>query len=299
MLKKIFISLALCTSLISAQSAGNSGLAFLKLGTGARNIAMSDLGVAGGSELNSIQYNPAQLSVLRLTQLSFSHNSLFQDLSSEIFSASILAFGIPVALNINTTSISDIEIRNIPGDPISKFNANYFSAGISTAFNLVENLHAGVTFRYIYENLYSDEASGYGFDLGVSYSGLINNLSVGASLKNIGSMNMLRNESTKQPVDFRAGASYAIDFGQSKIKMNTIGGIQKYLDDESLHLHFGAELGYDDTFFVRGGYLTGSDSKNISAGFGLRWKGLNIDYAYVPVKYGLGDNNIITFIYTF
>ncbi|HOI30788.1 MAG TPA: PorV/PorQ family protein [Melioribacteraceae bacterium] len=299
MLKKIFITLTLSASLISAQSAGNSGVAFLKLGTGARNIAMSDLGVISGSELTSIQYNPAQLSVLRLTQLSFSHNSLFQDLSSEIFSASIVAFGLPFALNVNTTSISDIEIRNIPGDPISKFNANYFSAGLSTAFNVIENLHAGVTFRYIYENLYSDEASGYGFDLGVLYSGLINNLSVGASLRNIGSMSMMRNESTKQPIDFRAGASYSIDFGQSKIKMNAIGGIQKYLDDESLHLHVGTELVYDDAFFVRGGYLTGSDSKNISAGFGLKWKGLNIDYAYVPVKYGLGDNNIITFIYTF
>lgn len=298
MTKKIFFTFFLLVNLISAQSAGNSGVAFLKLGYGARNVAMSDLGVAGGNELNSFNYNPSLLSVKNLTQLSFTHNNLFEDLSSEMFAGSFNAFGIPLAINLNTTSISNIEIRTTPGEAISKFNANYFSAGISTAYQLFKNFHTGLTAKYIYENLYSDEAAGFGLDFGITVTGFAEGLSIGAALRNLGSMNQLRNEATKLPEDFRAGVAYSFNFGETKLQVNTLTGIQKYLDADDLHFHLGAEVNYDNLFYLRGGYVSGYDSKNLSMGFGIKWKSLNIDYAYVPVKYGLGDSQIFTFIFT-
>lgn len=299
MTKKIILAFFFFVNLISAQTAGNSGVAFLKLGYGARNVAMSDLGVVGGNELNAFNYNPSLLSVQNQTQLSFTHNSLFEDLSSEMFAGSFNAFGIPLAINLNTTSISNIEIRTTPGEAISRFNANYFSAGISTAYQVFSNIHTGLTAKYIYENIYSDQASGFGLDFGFTVTGLTEGLSLGAALRNIGSMNQLRNEATKLPEDLRAGAAYSFNFGESKLKINTLTGIQKYLDTDDLHFHIGAEVNYDDSFYLRGGYASGYDSKNLSMGFGIKWKSLNIDYAYVPVKYGLGDSQIFTFIFSF
>lgn len=297
--KKIILGIFLLSQICMAQSAGNTGLAFLKFGSGARNISMSDLGVVGSKELTAYYYNPSLISINNKTQLSFTHNNLFADLSSEMFSGSFFAFGIPLAININTTSIKNIEIRTQPGEIQSRIDANYFSVGFSSAVELFNNFHAGLTIKYIYENLYTDEATGFGFDIGAVYSGLVNGISVGLSIRNLGSMSKLKSESAPLPKDFRAGISYSLFLGDSKFKMNTVTGIQKYFDTDDLHIHLGTEIEYDDSFFLRGGFVTGYESKNFSVGFGLHWKGLNLDYAYVPIKYGLGDSHIITFIFTF
>lgn len=299
MIRKIFLSILIFYSLIPAQGTGNSGVAFLKLGSGSRNIAMSDLGIVAGNELNAVNYNPSILSILNKTQLTFSHNSLIQDLRSELFGGSFNAFGIPLAVMINTTSISDIEIRNIPGEAVSKFNANYFSAGLSGAIELLNNFHTGFTLKYLYENLYSDEASGYALDFGITYTGIADGLIVGASLRNMGTMNKLRNEATKLPKDFRLGASYSLNFSDMKFIVNLLGGFQKFLDADDSHLHFGTEVNYDNFFFIRGGFITGYETKSVTTGFGIKLKSFNMDYAYVPFKYGLGDNHIITFIFSF
>ncbi|MBS3944469.1 MAG: PorV/PorQ family protein [Melioribacter sp.] len=299
MIRKIFLLVLIFYSLLPAQGNGNSGVAFLKLGSGSRNIAMGDLGTVSGNELNAVNYNPSILSILNKTQLTFSHNSLIQDLRSELFGGSFNAFGIPLAVMINTTSISDIEIRNIPGEAVSKFNANYFSAGLSGAIELLNNFHTGFTLKYLYENLYSDEASGYALDFGITYTGIAEGFTVGASLRNMGLMNKLRNEATKLPKDFRLGASYSLNFSDMKFIINLLGGFQKFLDVDDSHLHFGTEVNYDNFFFIRGGFITGYETKSVTTGFGIKLKSFNMDYAYVPFKYGLGDNHIITFIFTF
>lgn len=298
-MKKILILLIISSILVNAQSAGKTGLSFLKLGTGARNIALSDFGVLSSGDLNSVIYNPSIIAIDPKTQLSFTHNSLFNDLSSEFFSGSFSLFDVPIAVGINTTTLANIEVRTRPGEAESKFDAHYFYGSISTAYEFYEHLYAGVTIKYIYENLFSDDAVGLGFDFGLSYSGLYKNLVVGATFRNIGSMNELRTESTKLPKDFRIGAAYNFLLSEYKLNFTAIAGIQKYIDNENSHLHFGVEILYYEMFALRGGYITGYDSKNLTAGFGILWRGINIDYAYVPYKYSLGDTHIISFTYTF
>jgi len=156
-MKKIICVFLLATSLFG-QSAGNSGLAFLKFGFGARNVALSDLGVVGTNDLTALNYNPADLAAEKNNQLLFTHNSLFTDLSAEMFGASFNLWGLPLALGINTTNISDIEVRTTPGPAEATFSAHYFNGSISTAHEIAGNLYAGVTFKYLYENMYSDDA---------------------------------------------------------------------------------------------------------------------------------------------
>ena len=289
----------LISASLFAQSAGSSGEAFLKFGFGARNIAMSDLGVVAANDLSALNYNPSLLAVNNKTQLSFTHNSLFQDLSSEMFGGSFNALGLPFAIGINTTTVSNIEVRLKPGDPISTFNAHYFETSISSAFQVSENIFAGASFKYIYENIFSDNAVGYGIDFGVTYQKLIDGLTIGASLRNIGSMNQLRTESTKLPADFRIGGAYNFSLKEYNLDFTALAGFQKYTLQNDSHIHFGAEAVYQKMFALRLGFVSGYDSKSISAGFGVFWHGINLDYAYVPVKYGLGDSHIITFTYTF
>src|SRR3989339_62063 len=302
--KSFFRSLALFSVLLifispmlNAQSVGESGLAFLKHGFGARNIAMGDFGVASSNDLTALNYNPALLAYNKNSQIAFSHNSLFQDLSSEMIGVSFEAFGLPFAIGANTTSISNIEVRTKPGEAEGTFNAHYFFGSISSAYQLNPDLSAGATIKYLYENLYSDESTGLAFDFGLAYKNLISGLTLGASLKNIGSMSSLRSESTELPSDLRIGAAY--NFAVSDFNFIATGGFQEYLKEGTAHAHFGGEISYKENFAVRVGYLSGYDSKNISTGFGVIWKSLNLDYAYVPVKFGLGDSHILSLTYTF
>ncbi|NJD21575.1 MAG: PorV/PorQ family protein, partial [Melioribacter sp.] len=287
-----FLFLFFFCTISFAQSAGESGLAFLKFGFGARNVAMSDLGVVSANDLSALNYNPSLIALNNKTQLTFTHNSLFQDLNSEMFGASFSVFGLPIAVGINTTTIANIEVRSQPGDVESVFSAHYFAGSISTAYEILNNFYAGATIKYLYENFFSDDASGLGVDFGISYDRLVNGLSLGAALRNIGSMNELRSQSTKLPTDIRLGAAYNYSMLNSKLDFTLLTGYQKFLEQTDSHIHIGGEVVYDKIFSLRIGYASGYDSKNISTGFGVKWKGLNLDYAYVPFKYGLGDSHI-------
>ncbi len=282
-----------------AQSAGSSGLSFLKNGFNARNIAMGDLGVATANDVSALFYNPAILADYQSPQLTFTHNQWIQDVSSEVFGASFQMLGLPFALGVNTTSISDIEVRTKPGEAQSTFNAHYFYGSLSTGFYITDNISTGFTAKYLYEGLFSDDATGWGFDFGLKYKNVIEGLDLGASYSNIGSMNKLRNEETELPTDLRVGAAY--NFGLSEIQSDVVvtGGIQKYTQTDDTHIHVGAEIFYNEIIALRGGYMSGYDSKGLTAGLGLLWNSINFDYAFVPFDYGLGDSHIISLMYTF
>jgi len=299
MKKTIILFFVLNVSINFAQSSNKDGFAFLKFGNSARDMAMSDFGAVGNVDVANIYYNPAQLSMIQSPQLFLSHNSWIQDVSSQNVAGNASLYSVPFAVQVNNTFISDIEVRTKPGDLQSKFDARYFSASFSTSARIYINLFAGVTFKYLYENILSDESSGYAFDFGFAYNEIISNLNLGMSVRNIGSVTALRTQSADLPTDFRLGASYNFNFDQISSSVNLIGGIQKYLPETDLHYHVAAEYSYDKTVFLRIGYVTGFESRNISFGFGFSWIGARLDYAYVPLDFNLGNSNAISLLYNF
>ena len=299
MIKKLFIISFLFSNLIFAQSAGNSGLSFLKFGFGARNIAMADAGTAGSNDLTSLFYNPAKLTMNDQNEIIVMHNEWIQDVRSEMLGVKSFLFGIPFAFGFNVTNISDIEVRTKPGEPESSFDANYFFGSISTAFNFNDEISAGITGKYLYEGLLSDEATGFGLDLGVHYITPIKNLSASAVVKNLGSMNELRNEKTKLPSEIRFGGAYEIDFGENKFDLISVLELQKYLQSDDIHFNLGAEVFYDKLIALRVGYQSGYESRGLTAGLGLRWGNLGFDYAYLPFSLGLGSANLFSVQFRF
>ena len=298
-MNKTLIILFLFSAITIAQTAGNTGLSFLKIGTSARSIGSSDIGLLN-SDLSSVYYNPASVNFQKSASIMFTHQAWVQDLNSEIINAGFSFWGLPFTVGVNTTKISGFEVRTNPTDtPDAVFNVNYFSANLSTGFELYDNLFSGFTVKYLYESLFSNDASGIGYDIGLIYKGIVDNLTVGTSLRNIGSMNELRNEKTKLPADFILNATYLFGLEESSFKFLPVIGIQKYLDADNLHLHAGTSATYDNTFTLSLGYTTGYDSKGFSAGAGFFWKGFQLDYAFTPFSFGIGNANTITLMYRF
>ena len=57
-------------------------------------------------------------------------------------------------------------------------------------------LHLAPQLNIYMKGLYSDEATGWGFDFGLNYKTPIEGLSAAMVIRNLGHMNVLKNEST-------------------------------------------------------------------------------------------------------
>ncbi|QQS34700.1 MAG: PorV/PorQ family protein [Ignavibacteriales bacterium] len=297
-----FAALLILVSLIAesqAQTAGKSGLSFLKFGFGARNIAMGDAGASVSNDVTSLFYNPARLANQTGNEILFMHNEWIQDVRSEVLGVRSDIAGIPLAIGLNVSTVNDIEVRQIPGEPLSKFNANFFFASLSTGFNILDELSFGVTAKYIYEGIFVDEANGYAVDFGLNYKTVYDGLSVAGVVKNIGSMNDLRSEATKLPVEIRLGPAYTFSMEQNKLDFVTAVEFQKYTATDDIHLNAGVEIVYDKTISLRGGYLSGYESKSFGGGVGLNWGSLSFDYALSPFALEFGTGHSISLSFKF
>ncbi len=298
-MKKFLLIFIFASSYIFAQSAGNTGLSFLKFGFGARNIAMGDAGASASNDLSALYYNPSRLALIEKNEVLIMHSSWIQDVNSELFGIKWNMFGLPWAIGLNYTSISDIEIRTRPGEPDSKFDANYFFGSLSTGFYVWDKLSFGTTIRYLYEGLLSDEANGWGFDFGLNYETPFKGLSVSTVIKNIGSMNALRNEETQLPTDFRLGSAYKFGVESAKLDFVAVAEIQKYLDTDDIHFNLGGDIIYDEIFALRVGYQSGYEAKSFTGGIGLMWGSLRFDYTYMPFSLDLGNANLFSLQFKF
>lgn len=296
---KIILIILVCSAISFPQSAGNSGLSFLKFGFGARNIAMADAGTAASNDLTALYYNPSKLTMNNNSEIIFMHNQWIQDVRSEMLGVKSFVFGIPFAIGFNVTTVNDIEIRTKPGEAEAKFDANYFFGSFSTAFNLSNEISAGITGKYLYEGLLSNEATGFGVDLGVNYLTPIENLSASAVVKNLGSMTKLKNEKTKLPSEFRIGGAYDFNLGEHKFDVISVLELQKYLETDDIHFNIGGEVFYDKLIALRAGYQTGYESRGFTGGLGLRWGNLGFDYAFLPFSLGLGSASLFSVQFKF
>lgn len=298
-MNKIVLIIIISATVVYSQSAGSSGLSFLKFGFGARNIAMGDAGTALSNDLTSLFYNPANLALTDKSEVLFMHNQWIQDVSSEVIGVKTELWNIPFALGFNVTSVNNLEYRTIPGEPISKFDVNYFFGSLSTGFFVTDEISFGASLKYLYEGLLNDEASGFGLDLGIHYLLPFKGLTASSVLKNIGSMNALRNEATKLPTEFRLGVAYTYNLEDSKFDFTGGAEFQKYLDAEDNHFNFGGEVLYNKLIAARAGYQTGYESRGFTAGIGLMWGNLKFDYAFLPFSFGLGNANLFSLQFKF
>ncbi len=220
------------------------------------------------------------------------HNEQILGIRTEFLGAKIKMNKFALGFSVNNTSVSDIQVRQIPGTAQDVFTAQDFAFGISAAYKINNMLQFGITGKFLYEKIFIDNSNGYALDLGGLYTN--GKISAGISVANIGSMNVLRNQATKLPTSIRFGASYLIPFEKINGGLRIAADGYKVLDGGLLHGNAGAEFVYKDFLSIRAGYQTGYDDRSLTTGIGLRYKAISLDYAFVPYKYSLGNSHTLT-----
>ncbi|GMU84989.1 MAG: hypothetical protein AMXMBFR48_02310 [Ignavibacteriales bacterium] len=295
-MKKILFVLLLSLS-VYGQNAGKTGFATLKLPVGARNASLGNTGVSSSSDVTALFYNPAALNESSSDELFIFHNQWIQGVSSEYFAAKTSFWGLTAAAGVSISSVNNIEIRQIAGEPEGTFNSHAMTVSMGVAFSPAQNWQSGVTIKYLYEDYLADQADGFAFDLGAVYT--LSGLRLSAALSNLGSMNNLKNNPTKLPATFRAGVnkSFAGVFPQFDIAASA--ELQQQLTSGTFGINAGAELIYDNLVSFRAGTLPLNEANYLTAGLGFHFSGIHVDYGFTPFAEDLGAGHLISLNYRF
>jgi len=289
-LQKKFIIIALFLTQMAAagESGGSTGMAFLKVGVGARAAGMGEAFTAVSDDALATYWNPAGLLAAKLSNVSLMHNRWLRDVTSQFGALQFRRKASSLAFHVYSFSVDDIPVRDRPSsNPLEQTGANFLSIGASYARSLSQTLDFGVTVKYLFEKVFVYTADGYAADIGFRYTGFGEQITVAGVLQNLGSMSELLNESTKLPATLRLGAQYDLS------SVIIAGDLVKPFE-EDLRFNVGAEANVVRQIVLRAGYQAGYESRNVSFGAGIRKSSFHFDYSYTPFSDDLGNGQRIS-----
>jgi hypothetical protein len=121
----------------------------------------------------------------------------------------------------------------------------------------------------------------------------VEGLSVAAALTNMGRMNAYRTQTTDLPTNVDVGAYYITSSGDFDFA-GALALTRETASGGTNELRIGGEATYSKLLSVRLGYQTGYDIRGLSAGLGIHYSIVQLDYAYIPFSDGFGNANILT-----
>jgi hypothetical protein len=275
-------------------SMGQSSFEFMLLGAGSRASAMGEAFTAVSGDVGAPFFNPASAGVMDRREVSFAHIAYFEDVTIEQFSIISKAgrFGLGGSMNIGR--IADIERRGQTpsGDPLGFFDEHHFTAAFFWAVPATERFSVGNSVKIAYEKLDLEDATAFAVDFGGYYS-VTPGITIGASLRNLGTQPKFVDKSFDLPREIRLGAAYRTGPDLSGITVSA-DYIKPEWGDKSSKFNLGAEYNHQNLAYLRAGGNFGYDSRSVSFGGGLVYQRFYFDYAYVPFKNNLGNTHRFT-----
>lgn len=274
---------------------GGTGLAFLKLGVGARASGLGEAYSSVADDATATYWNPAGLALLDGTQLAFSHTEWIQGISNDFLAFAFPGLGGTVGLSFYSNNVNGIERRELPSpQPSGTVDANDIALGLSFGHSISSALTVGATVKYLYEKISLEGAAGYAFDFGANYTPFDPPLNFSVVLHNIGSMGELLNESIELPRTFRIGVSYLHELTSLEGAILLAAEGVKVSENE-VRGNFGAEFQFKNRLALRLGYQTGFDEKSLGGGFGMNFDRYHLDYGFTPFSSNFGDTHRFSF----
>ena len=294
---------------------GTTAAQFLKLGVGARPIALGGTYVAQANDLSAMYWNPAGLSKIDGAAVQFAHTEYLADINY-----SFAAFGFnmgnmgTLAASVTLLTTDDMEVRTVrkPEGTGEFFKVQDFALQLSYARSLTDRFSIGGSFKLIQERIWHSTASSIAIDIGTLFTTPYERLRLGASFSNFGpkmqmsgrdiifsddpSPNIDGNveivnaeylmEQFSLPLLFRIGLSW--DAFVSSDHRFVISTDAAHPNDNSEYLNFGAEYDFRDLIAFRIGYrnlLEVDGEQGLTFGGGLniridRSLRARFDYAY-------------------
>ncbi|HEY7726819.1 MAG TPA: PorV/PorQ family protein [Candidatus Eisenbacteria bacterium] len=279
-----------------ASAAGESGFAFLKVGIGARAMGMGGAYVAEANDPTAVYWNPAGLSGLGGTQVTFMHNEWIQDFRQDFAGVAVPAFARGaggIAVGLSTFYSDELERRSDTGVLLGHFGFNDLLATGSVAYPITPAFTGGLSAKYVREMIDQENAASVAFDIGGRYVVPRTAFALAAAVQNVGTDAKFETESFGLPRTIRVGASNEWSFATAHSGARLSGEFRKSTGEDS-RVQLGGEFTYKETASLRAGYKFGYDEERASFGLGLSRDRFTFDYALVPLSADLGSTHFFS-----
>jgi len=300
---------------------GTNGVSELLIPVGAKGISTGTANISNVDGIESLFWNPAGLAKIKSSgEGIFNQTSYFADMG-----ITYGAVGVKVgdlgnfSLSIKSLDIGTINVTTVrnPDGTGQEFTPTFLITGLSYAKELSENIAVGITGQYISERIDRVSASTVSFNMGLSYNNLaeVKGLSLGLVMKNLGpdlkyggSGLMLNAKATDLnkpsqfynieaagaplPASYEMGLGYLYNLQEGQALQTSASFASNNFQGDEYKV--GAEYGYENMFFVRGGYVYCPKDQDeyyeygLTLGAGINYSvgdvTLKVDYAYRAMK---------------
>ncbi|MBN4076228.1 PorV/PorQ family protein [Gemmatimonas aurantiaca] len=262
----------------------NSGLALLKVETGARASAMGEAFTAVSADPLSQNYNPAGAAGGSEFNAYLGQTLYWENITLQSGFTSFAKGSWQFHFSVRSAKVDGIEARgSTPSiNPDFVFDSRDLSVKAGVAIPLNERLTVGLALGWVMERISFYQSSTMMFDIGAVYK-QNDKLTLGFSVLNIGSALSFDSADVSLPTAVRGGASYVLN--------DVLLAADGVFIDEEFHLHFGAEYQGIKALALRAGYQSGYDSKSVTFGVGFSKNNLRFDYTFIPYSNSLTDSH--------
>ncbi|MFB3908435.1 MAG: PorV/PorQ family protein [Candidatus Eisenbacteria bacterium] len=266
----------------ASDSNGNHNAPYLRMGVGARALGMGGAYVAVANDLTAGYWNPAGLAWTNGWQVGGMFSSgMDVDRKYNQIGASYGGSWGAIGFNWLNAGMTDIPQRNATGGDMGTFDFsdNAFMLSLAKGFDIAS---FGITGKYLREGLDAnipgdDNVNGYGIDLGFGLA-LMDQVRLGFAVQDIaGSLgNADEDEVDDIPTNLRAGLMVGPIPG-----LTAAFDVEKTQDDDDYKFHLGGEYRMPLSEDFGAAVRLGLNDGEFAAGFGLKFRFLEADYAYV------------------
>ena len=273
--------------------AGTCTAQFLKIGAGARGLAMGGAFTAVADDATAVYWNPAGLNRVKEKSAALMHSLWLENTSNSWVSyAHPASFG-NFGAGVQYFSYGKIEGCDEYGAKQDDFSPIDTAVSLSYARNLL-GTDLGLSLKYISSKI-TDTATAFAVDAGaVRKAG--DRLSLAIVVLNLGTKMKFIDEADSLPLSIRLGGAYVVSGSFTAaigITMPQDNRVSYCAGGEYRHA-----FGKGVAACARAGYNTGSNDaggmSGFAAGAGISCGRYGIDYAFVPFE-GIGSTHQISF----
>lgn len=276
---------------------------FLKVGVGARALAMGGAYTAVADDASAAAWNPAGLAAVSTREAALSHSELTSDTRHDY-----IGYAHPIGSGVigaagTYLSQGRIQGRDANGAVLGGYSASDMAVAFSYASKIGSDIRLGTNVKYIRSSIADTSAQSGAVDLGGQYvlSGLRGPgvARVGVAVQNLGPAMRFLDQSSRLPLTLAAGAAYRLP---SNLTVALDYKNRPHSSDSEFNV--GGEYAALTYFSLRAGYKTAKASADgvgtlgalngFSMGFGLKVRTYGLDYSFTPAG-ELGNVQTLSF----
>lgn len=283
---------------LGGQRAGTAAVQFLKIGVGARAVAMGESFVAVANDASALYWNPAGIAEFQQNALLLSHINWLVDIAHD-FVGYVHHLDGTNAIGVSLTALYTDDMQETTEyQPFG--TGNYFSfgdmgIGLTYGRKMTDRFSFGITLKYFQETLAEFKMQGLMLDLGTYYwtgfgssrfavcvSNFGNQVKPTGNFTNRDGQKIAQLQSFSPPTIFKVG--FAAELVQTQVNRLTTAIQLNHPNDHAENLNLGLEYAWREYFFLRGGYKLNVDEESFSVGGGckvpLKIIDVAVDFAY-------------------